>query len=110
MEIDGVWLLDKRSSQVEIRLNWKGRMQMWGASLAGKSASYPDDKRSAWVLVGRKEKVNTVRKEGNKHTCILLISTSCRSIRMAKLHVLLAISLNLTLEKWQEKKACTEIN
>lgn len=57
MEIDGVWLLDKRSNHVEIRLNWKGRMQMWGASLARKSASYPDDKRPAWVLVCRKEKV-----------------------------------------------------
>lgn len=38
-------------------------MQMWDARLAGKSASYPDDKRSAWVLVGRKEKVYTVRRK-----------------------------------------------
>ena len=38
-------------------------MQMWDDSLAGKSASYPDDKRSVWVLVGRKEKVYTVRRK-----------------------------------------------
>ena len=58
MEIDGVWLLDKKSSQVERRLNWKGRMQMWDARLAGKSASYPDDKdqHGCW-WVGRKKSI-----------------------------------------------------
>lgn len=84
-------------------------MQMWDARLAGSPLAIQmiKDQHGCW-WVGKK--VYTVRRKGNKHACMLLINTSCRSIRMTQQHVLLATSLNLTLEKLQEKKACSEIN
>lgn len=59
-----------RSKQVDIRLNWRGRMQHRDVSLTGECASSPEDKYQ-WVLVGRMEKAYTVMKGGNKHTCML---------------------------------------